>query len=61
MKGIKFNPKGVPVVTGLTLAVSCDWDKEKILSIAAEALTDANAHLEARQVREMLERLRREG
>jgi hypothetical protein len=58
MKGIEFNPKGV---TGLTLAVSCDWDKEKILEIAADALTDANAHVEARQLREMLERVRREG
>jgi hypothetical protein len=58
MKGIEFNPN---LVTGLTLAVSCDWDKEKILEIAADALTDANAHVEARQLREMLERVRREG
>jgi hypothetical protein len=58
MKGIEFNPKGV---TGLKLAVSCDWDKEKILSIAADALTDANAHTEAKQLREILERIKREG
>ena len=58
MKGIEFNPN---LVTGLTLAVSCDWDKEKILEIAADALTDANAHTEAKQLREILELLRREG
>lgn len=61
MKGIEFNPNLVPVVTGLTLAVSCEWDKEKILEICADALTDTNAHVEARQLREMLERVKREG
>ncbi len=60
-RGIEFNPKGVPVVTGLTLAVSCEWDKERILEICTEALTDANAHKEAKQLREILERVRREG
>jgi hypothetical protein len=43
------------------LAVSCEWDKEKILEIAADALTDANGHPEAQQLREILERIRREG
>ncbi len=61
MKGIEFNPKGAPVVTGLTLAVSCEWNKERILEICAEALTDANAHTEAKQLREILKRVRREG
>lgn len=61
MRGIEFNPNLVPTVTGLTLAVSCDWNKEKILEIAADALTDANGHVEARQLRQMLKLLRREG
>jgi hypothetical protein len=61
MKRIEFNPNLIPVITGLTLAVSCEWDKEKILEIAADALTDANGHNEARQLRQMLELLRREG
>ena len=61
MRGIEFNPNFVPSVTGLTLAVSCDWNKEKILEIAADALTDANGHVEARQLRQMLKLLRREG
>ncbi len=61
MKGIEFNPNLAPVVTGLTLAVSCEWDKERILEICAEALTDANAHTEAKQLREILQRVRREG
>lgn len=44
MKRIEFNPNLIPVITGLTLAVSCEWDKEKILEICADALTDANGH-----------------
>lgn len=61
MRGIEFNPNLIPVITGLTLAVSCEWDSRKILEIAADALTDANGHNEARQLRQMLELLRREG
>ncbi len=61
MQKFQPNPLLTSPVTGLTLAVSCEWDKEKILEIAADALTDANAHVEARQLREMLERVRREG
>jgi hypothetical protein len=55
------NPLLTSTLTGLTLAVSCEWDKEKILEICADALTDAPAHVEARQLREMLALLRREG
>jgi hypothetical protein len=47
MKTASFNPNLVPPVTGLILAVSCDWDKVRILSIAIEALIDANGHAEA--------------
>ncbi|HEY9606232.1 MAG TPA: hypothetical protein V6D48_16235 [Oculatellaceae cyanobacterium] len=61
MRTVNFNPNLILPVTGLTLAVSCDWDKEKILEICADALTDANGHAEAQQLREILERVRREG
>lgn len=60
MQKFQPNPLLTPTVTGLILAVSCDWDKEQILEICAEALTDANAHSEAKQLREILERVRRE-
>jgi predicted permease len=58
---VNFNPNLIPAITGLMLAVSCEWDFEKILEIAADALTDANGHTEAKQLREILERIRREG
>jgi hypothetical protein len=61
MKTASFNPNLIPPITGLMLAVACDWDKERILSIALEALTDANGHAEAKQLHELLERIRREG
>ncbi|HEY9633747.1 MAG TPA: hypothetical protein V6D14_10095 [Coleofasciculaceae cyanobacterium] len=62
MARIELNPNRIPVVTGLTLAVSCQWDKERILEICTDALTDSNAHKEeAKQLRELLERIRREG
>jgi hypothetical protein len=60
MKTASFNPNLVPPVTGLILAVSCDWDKVRILSIAIEALIDANGHAETKQLSELLERIRRE-
>jgi hypothetical protein len=61
MRRTNFNVNLIPAITGLTLAVSCEWDKEKILEIAADALTDANGHAEAQQLRAILERIRREG
>ena len=48
-------------ITGLNLAAALDWDKEKILQVAIDALTDANGHSEAQQLREILKRVRREG
>lgn len=61
MRRTNFNVNLIPPLTGLILAVSCEWDKEKILEIAADALTDANGHAEAQQLRAILERIRREG
>lgn len=61
MRRTNFNVNLIPAITGLILAVSCEWDKEKILEIAADALTDANGHAEAQQLRAILERIRREG
>jgi hypothetical protein len=57
---ISANPHLLPRITGLTLAVQCDWDKEKILEICADALTDANGHEEAKHLREMLRQLKEE-
>ncbi|HEY9606761.1 MAG TPA: hypothetical protein V6C85_34450 [Allocoleopsis sp.] len=45
-------------ITGLQLAASCNWDGEKILEIAAVALTDADCYAEASQVQVMLFRVR---
>lgn len=61
MRRTNFNVNLIPPITALILAVSCEWDKEKILEIAADALTDANGHAEAQQLRAILERIRREG
>lgn len=48
-------------ITGLSLAAQCDWDKEKILEILIDALTDANGHSEAKEVKRILEQVRRAG
>jgi hypothetical protein len=59
MRKVSANLTRFPLrITGLQLAASCDWNGEKILEIAAEALTDADCYAEASQVRAMLLRVR---
>lgn len=44
----------------IELAEACDGDKSKILAVAAEALTHVNAHGEAAQVRQILDKTNHE-